>query len=175
MKILILNGSPRKKGNTAKLVQAFTEGAEEKGHTVVCIPVASKKIAGCLACEHCHTKGNGQCVQKDDMQEVYTHLSDAQMLVLASPVYYHDFSAQLKCAIDRLYACAYPAKPPMLEKMALIMSSMSPNVFDGAIYVYKKNFVEYLGLQDMGIFTIPGEHAGTMEALPKLRAFGASV
>ena len=95
MKILVLNGSPRPKGNTAALVEAFAAGARESGHQVHVIPVCRKRIAGCLACEYCHTKGNGRCIQQDDMQEVYPLLDEAEMLVLASPVYYHNFSGQL--------------------------------------------------------------------------------
>lgn len=74
MRILVLNGSPRPKGNTKQMVDAFRSGAESAGHRVDVIDVCRKKIAGCLACEYCHTKGNGACVQKDDMQEVYSLL-----------------------------------------------------------------------------------------------------
>lgn len=86
MKILILNGSPRPNGNTAALVSAFVEGAKENGHEITVVPVCQKKIAGCLACEYCHTKGEGRCIQHDDMQEVYPVLAEAEMIVLASPV-----------------------------------------------------------------------------------------
>lgn len=95
MQILVLNGSPRPHGNTAAMVEAFRRGAEENGHTVAVVNVCKKKIAGCLACEHCHQKGSGherQCVQKDDMQEIYPLLDEAEMIVLASPIYYHGFS-----------------------------------------------------------------------------------
>ena len=74
MQILVLNGSPRPHGNTAAMVEAFRKGAEENGHVVTVVNVCQKKIAGCLACEYCHQEGSGherQCVQKDDMQEVY--------------------------------------------------------------------------------------------------------
>lgn len=86
MRILVLNGSPRPKGNTKQMVDAFREGAESAGHKVDVIDVCRKKIAGCLACEYCHTKGNGVCVQKDDMQEVYSLLGEVDMLVIASPI-----------------------------------------------------------------------------------------
>ena len=72
------------------------------------IDVCRKKIGGCLACEYCHTEGRGSCIQKDDMQQVYDLLRQADMLVLASPIYYHGLSGQLKCAIDRFYSAAYP-------------------------------------------------------------------
>lgn len=92
MKILILNGSPRPQGNTAAMVAAYAEGAREAGHEVNAIDVCKLKIGGCLACEYCHTKGDGRCVQKDDMQEIYPLLEEAEMIVLASPVFYHSFN-----------------------------------------------------------------------------------
>ena len=83
MKILILNGSPRTDGNTAAMADAFKKGAESAGSEVTVVDVAKKKIAGCLACEHCHTKGDGACVQNDDMQEVYPLLAEADAVVIA--------------------------------------------------------------------------------------------
>lgn len=108
MKILVLNGSPRPNGNTAAMVNAFIEGAGENGNDITVVPVCSRHIAGCLACEYCHTKGNGTCIQQDDMQEVYPVLDAAEMIVLASPVYYHSFTGQLQCAINRIYALDKP-------------------------------------------------------------------
>lgn len=92
MKILILNGSPRANGNTAKMIRAFKKGAESAGHEVTVVDVCRKNIKGCLACEYCHGKGRGQCIQKDDMQEIYELLKDTNTLVLASPIYYHNIS-----------------------------------------------------------------------------------
>ena len=134
MKILVLNGSPRPQGNTAAMVQAFAEGARDAGHSVTVVEVCKKKIAGCLACEYCHTKGKGHCVQQDDMQQVYPLLEEAEMIVLASPIYYHGFTGQLQCAINRIYALD---KPKHLKKAALIMSSGSDHVYCGAIYEYQ--------------------------------------
>ena len=62
MNILVLNGSPRPNGSTKKMVEAFREGAESAGHTVNTVDVCHKRIAGCLACEYCHTDGNGECI-----------------------------------------------------------------------------------------------------------------
>ena len=62
MKILVLHGTPRPHGNTAALVEAFTKGAREAGHTVTVVNVCRGKIAGCLACEYCHTQGGGKCI-----------------------------------------------------------------------------------------------------------------
>ena len=71
MKILVLNGSPRPNGNTAAMVSAFVTGAVASGHKVSVVNVCQKNIHGCLGCEYCHTKGNGSCIQNDDMQKVY--------------------------------------------------------------------------------------------------------
>ena len=176
MKILILNGSPRPNGNTAAMVRAYAEGASEAGHTVHIVNVCQKKIAGCLACEYCHTKGGGsihrpggKCIQQDDMQEVYPLLEEAEMIVLASPIYYHSFSGQLQCAINRIYALD---KPKKLRKAALILSSGSDLVYSGAIFEYQNSF---LHLEDCGMFAAHGEENQSPELLEQLRAAGRNL
>lgn len=153
MKILVLNGSPRPNGNTAAMVSTFREAAEEKGHQVVVFNVCKMNIKGCLACEYCHGKGHGACVQKDDMQEVYDALKDTEMIILASPIYYHGISGQLKCVIDRLYSALYPTAPRTLKKVAMFLSSGDPEMYDGAKFSYDGDFLGYLRLQGMGTFT----------------------
>ena len=172
MQILVLNGSPRPHGNTAAMVEAFRKGAEENSHAVIVVNVCQKKIAGCLACEYCHQEGSGherQCVQKDDMQAIYPLLDEAEMIVLASPVYYHGFSGQLQCAINRIYALD---KPKKLKKAALILSSGSDHVYGGAIYEYQNSFLNYLRLEDMGIYTAYDQQNQSPEKLEALYQFG---
>lgn len=172
MKILVLNGSPRVRGNTVAMIDAFKRGAEEKGHTVSVINVCQKKISGCLACEYCYKKDSGherQCIQQDDMQEVYPILDEAEMIVLASPVYYHSFSGQLQCAVNRTYALD---KPRNLKKVALIFSSGSDHVYGGAIYEYQNSFLLYLKLEDMGIYTAFDKQNQSQEKLEGLYQFG---
>ncbi len=62
------------------MIEAFCEGLKEAGHEWDVYDVCKMNIRGCLACEYCHTKGNGQCVQKDDMQNIYHQLQEAEML-----------------------------------------------------------------------------------------------
>ena len=94
------------------------------------------------------------------------------MIVLVSPVYYHSFSGQLQCAINRIYALDKPAK---LKKAALILSSGSDNVYDGAIYEYQNSFLDYLKLEDMGIFTAYDKQNKSEEKLAELKAFGKTL
>ena len=175
MRILVLNGSPRENGNTKKMVSAFKEGAVSSGHRVDVVDVCRKNIGGCLACEYCHTKGGGECIQKDDMQEVYALLQEAEMLVIASPIYYHGISGQLKCAIDRFYSAAYPKKPPKLKKVAMILSSGDADMYDGALFSFKGDFLDYLGLENMGVFTAHGEENVSPSKLSEIRKFGAGI
>lgn len=172
MNILILNGSPRPNGNTAAMVAAFVEGAKKKNHQITVIDVCKKKIAGCLGCEHCHTRGGGVCIQEDDMQKVYEALESAEMLVIASPIYYFGYSGQLQCAIHRTYAIGIPRR---LKKSMLILSSGSNNVYEGAIYEYKKSFLEYMHLQDMGIYTAYGAKNKSRELLTQLKEVGENL
>ena len=102
-KILILEGSPRKNGNSAILSNEFARGAEEAGCSVEKIRVCGKKIAGCLGCNACYRNG-GTCVQKDDMAEIREKMLAADVIVLASPIYFYSMTAQMKAVIDRTYA-----------------------------------------------------------------------
>lgn len=100
--ILILSGSPRKGGNSDVLCDQFAKGAKEAGHAVEKIRVAEKNIGYCRACYAC--KAGGKCVIQDDMAEILQKMIDADVLVMASPVYFYSIDAQLKTLIDRTVA-----------------------------------------------------------------------
>ena len=170
MKITVLNGSPRKQ-NTAAMVDAFAEGAKAAGHEVEVLQVGRMKINGCLACEYCHGKGEGKCVQKDDMEKVMPAYMDCDMIVFASPIYYFDMTAQLSAAIQRVYAIGKPTKA---TKAALLLSSASPNPFEGAIATYK-TMLGFMGLEDAGIITAAGDENGSEAKLSEIREFARAL
>lgn len=101
-KVLILSGSPRKNGNSDILCDEFMKGAKESGNEVEKIRVSEKNIGYCRACYAC--KETGICAIKDDMGEVLQKMIDADVIVLASPVYFYSIDAQLKALIDRTVA-----------------------------------------------------------------------
>ena len=98
-KVLILSGSPRKGGNSDLLCDEFARGAEKAGHLVEKIHVQDLKISGCLACYGC--RETRVCVQKDDMAQVLEKMIAADVIVLATPVYFYSLDGQMKTMIDR--------------------------------------------------------------------------
>ncbi len=104
--IIILNGSPRKTGNTAALTASFTKGAEEAGNHVTEFFLDKMNINGCKGCFGGGKDAENPCVQKDDMAQIYPVFKEADIVVLASPVYYWSIAGQLKTAFDRLFAVA---------------------------------------------------------------------
>ena len=118
----------------------------------------------------CLGKGEGTCIQKDDMQEIYPKLQWADMIVLASPIYYWGFSGQMMSLITRFYA---PGKPAA-TKYALFLSSGSPGVYDAPISEYK-SILRFFGAEDMGIMTVYGADNSSEDTLAKFREFGESL
>ena len=98
-KILIISASPRKGGNSDILCDRFMQGAEEAGNTVEKVFLRDLKIGYCMACYGC--RGTKKCVQKDDMEELLSRMIEADVLVLATPVYFYSMDGQLKTMIDR--------------------------------------------------------------------------
>ena len=97
-KIVVLNGSPRKNGNTSALVKAFTEGAESAGHTVTEFFLDSMNIHGCKGCFGGHSSRECPCVQNDDMNVIYPAVKACDVMVLATPLYYWNMSGR-SCAL----------------------------------------------------------------------------
>jgi multimeric flavodoxin WrbA len=102
-KVLILSASPRKGGNSDLLCDRFMHGAREAGHQAEKIFLRDKKITYCTGCGVCQSNG-GMCVQKDDMAEVLDKMVAADVLVMATPVYFYTMNAQMKTLIDRTCA-----------------------------------------------------------------------
>jgi multimeric flavodoxin WrbA len=166
MKIAVFNGSPRKE-NTSAMVDAFTEGAKAAGHDVQEYHVGKMKINGCLGCGYCKTKGNGQCVQKDDLEKIMPAYLEADMIVFASPIYYFAMTAQIESAIQRVFCVGKPLKA---KQAALLLSSGSPGVYDSAIAQYK-GYMAYTGIADAGIITAYGDENKSEAKMNEIREF----
>jgi len=104
MKITILQGSARKKGNTARVLTWVEEELIDLGHDVDSIYLHSKNLKGCLGCGKCKEKPDTiGCVQRDDVPEILGKMINSQLVIFSSPLYFWGFSAQIKAIIDRTY------------------------------------------------------------------------
>ena len=180
--ILILNGSPRLKGNTAMLCDAFTRGAESAGHTVTRIDLQKLDIHGCLGCMKGGKDPASPCVQKDGMEKVYPAYVAADIVVLASPMYYWAFSGQLKTAFDRLFAVAEcnPGYANPRKECALLMAAEGDTPDNSKpVLDYYKTLLGFLQWKDLGYVLAGGVlEAGAIAGKPVLeeaRAFGAAL
>ncbi len=172
MKVLLLNGSARKNGGTATMSEAFARGARESGHEVNVLDIAQMNIHGCLGCEGCHASGSGKCVQRDDMDLVYPLWDSADVIIVASPVYYGSFSGQMHCLIHRTYA---GDKPKKCKAMALFLCSGSRGVYEASERIYHGFMQGYYGVQDLGVFEATTAVAKSEDMTARLTELGQTL
>jgi multimeric flavodoxin WrbA len=137
MKVIGFVGSPRKEGNTAWAVNVgaalILEAAKAHGADTQCFPASGLDIRPCKGCLACHKEGRSGCVQKDDMQKIYTALEEADALVLGSPVYMGQMTAQTTAFVNRLFAIISPHFSPNYKprakkiKLVLVFTQGNPD------------------------------------------------
>ena len=147
--IIVLNGAARKNGNTAKLVDAFADGAKSAGHQVKVFYLDSMDIHSCKGCLHAGKDPKHPCSQRDDMDQIYAEFADADVVAFASPLYFWTVTGTLKTAADRLYAelecLGYGGFP---KQSALLMTA------DGGDYsqavTWYRTYERNLGWKNLG-------------------------
>jgi multimeric flavodoxin WrbA len=147
--VLILEGSPRKGGNTSVLLDAVGRGIARAGGSLERIRVAELEVAPCLGCGGCDK--TGLCVVKDEMQALYEKITAARRLILASPIYFYALTAQLKAVVDRGQALwsrkslaqkagSWRADPERKGFLVAVAATRGERVFEGAILTAKYFF-----------------------------------
>lgn len=154
MNILVLSGSPRRGGNTDLLVEAFVKGASER-HSVEVVTVSDGKIHPCIGCNACFKREGHTCFQNDDMVEIYAKMSRAEMLVIASPVYFYGLSSQLKAVIDRFHNPIRDTFPLRRTALLLVGAATLPELFDSILAQYRL-CLNFFHLEDMGKVLVRG-------------------
>lgn len=162
MKIVVLEGSPNKKGSSNLLADCFRQGAEEAGHTVEIIDTAHGNIHPCTGCIHCGYEG--PCVQKDDVEYIREKVLSADMLVFVTPLYYYGMSAQLKTMIDRFCAFNSSIQRKHMKSALLAVAWNSDNWTFEALEAHYRTLLRYLNLEDMGM--VLGTGCGTPSQTP---------
>ncbi|QGY40270.1 flavodoxin family protein [Pseudodesulfovibrio cashew] len=156
-KILIISASPRKDGNSDLLCDEFMRGAQQSGHDVEKIRLSERHINYCTGCCSC-VSGGGKCVQKDDMNDIFPKVLAADVLVLASPVYFRSFNGQMKTFMDRI--CPIYSRIHDTEVYFIVSAAggsipvestfMSFRVFTGCLDVEEKGTLAVTGIWDAG-------------------------
>ena len=145
-KVLVILGSPRRKGNSAILADQITKGVKSSKVKVETIHIQEKKIAPCKACFTCQKKNSKGCSIQDDMQEFYPKLIEADAWVIASPVYWFTMSAQTKIFLDRCFALpAYQNDPFKGKRIAIAMTYGGEDPFDSGCVNALRSFQDAFG------------------------------
>lgn len=178
MKVLCVQGSPRKKGNSATLANQFIAMAESRGATIETYILNELDFKPCQACYACKTKFD-HCALHDDLTPVLTALGDCDLVVVATPVYYGDISAQTKAFIDRTFSFVNPDfenRPDPVrfapgKKMVWIITQEAPAEFHGDIFQrYGGMFKSYAGFETHLIRGTDVEEPGEVADKPEIMA-----
>ncbi len=173
MKILAFQGSPRLKGNTDLLLDAFLEGAQEGGGEIEKINLYRIDLKPCLECGECDE--TGECVIPDDMREIYPKLDQAHVIVVASPIFFYNITSRTQALVERSQA-RWVAKYVLKRTLSLphpryglflsLGATQGKKLFEGVQRVIKYFFdalqVEYQG----GLFYRGVEKKGAIKTHP---------
>ena len=167
MKVLGIFGSPRRGGNTEILLEEALKGAEKEGANIERLYLGDFTITPCKECHGCDD--TGKCILLDDMGKIYPKLLEADVVILASPIFFYGVTAWAKALIDRsqaLWARKYLLKDPLLGRegkrrkgfFISVGATKGPKVFDGAILTVKY-FFDVLNAEDAGELVFRGVEA----------------
>jgi len=171
-KILILNGSPKKNGNTSKLISWFSEEARSRGARVKVVRAASlvSKTNGCISCRACQKNDKYECVINDDIKGVLKEMKKADVIVFATPLYFYGPSAQLKLVIDRMFSLyKLDGTSPMNGKaMGLILSAYE-DIGLKAVEESFKLIADYSQMSFSSLLVPDARESGEVEAIKGIR------
>jgi len=173
-KILILNGSPKKDGNTAAMVDWFSQGARSKGADVEIVRTAylKYKALGCISCRKCQTNEKYECCIDDEAKPVLVKMAEVDVIVVATPLYFFSASAQLKLIFDRMFSLykwdndAGTMQTPLKGKTLVLLASAFEDVGLDAL---EKPFALTAKYSGMKFESILAANAGTSGEIAKKR------
>lgn len=148
-KILVLNGAARKNGSTAKLVEAFADGAGHAGNQVKIFYLDGMNIHSCKGCLKAGKDSRHPCSQRDDMEQIYAEFAEADVIVFASPVYFWTITGTLKTAADRLYAELECLGYGSFAKSSVLLMTADGGDYSQAVTWYR-TYERNLGWKNLG-------------------------
>lgn len=156
MKITVITGSPRRKGNSFAMTEAFIQAAEQRGHTVERFDAAFMKVGGCHACMTCYKTGRA-CSFNEEFDAIATSILASDVVVFTMPVYWYSIPAQIKGVIDCLFSLVVGGKEVAGKRCALIACCEEEDrtVLDG-VRVPMERTAALLKWEMVGEVLIPG-------------------
>ncbi|MFX0124084.1 MAG: flavodoxin family protein [Candidatus Hodarchaeota archaeon] len=181
--VIIVKGSPRKKGNSSILAESLAKGAKDSNAEVEEFFLQNMDIKPCNACDVCIKKPEKGCVIDDDMQLIYPKLRSADSIVIATPIYWFNMSAQTKIFIDRFYGLIEPQKHVLKDKrIGIILTYGDTNEHSsGAVNAINsfKDMFRYIGAEIKGIIhgsaMDPGQIEQNTELMDKAYELGVEL
>lgn len=182
-KIIVINGSPKKNGNTAALIEWFSEGCREKGAQVEVAYAAGLKLkaAGCTSCRKCQARKEYACVIDDDVQGVLAQMLAADVIVMATPLYFFSASAQLKVVMDRMFALykwdnsAGTFSSPLEGKTFVLLGSAYEKMGLDALRKPFSLTAEYTGMRFESLLVPDAGASGEIRKKPGVRPKAAAL
>jgi multimeric flavodoxin WrbA len=184
-KVVVLLGSPRKKGNSTVLAKQIIHGVESVGAKVETVYLNGLNIKPCQGCYACKKENSTGCAVDDDMQSLYPKLVESDAWIIASPVYWFNMSAQTKIFIDRCFALwnEDPEINPMYKKrIAIAMSYGDSDPFTSGCVNALRSFQDaynFAGARIVGMIygsaEEPGEIASNVELMAKAEEIGKNL
>jgi len=173
-KILILNGSPKKDGNTAAIVDWFCKGASSKGADVEIVRTANLKykVSGCISCRKCQESEKYECCINDEAKPVLAKMAQVDVIVFATPLYFFGPSAQIKLVMDRMFSLykwdndAGTMKTPLKGKTLVLLASAFEDIGLDALEKPFALTAEYTGMKFESVLV---DNAGVSGDISKKR------
>jgi len=182
MKVVAFNGSARKDGNTAILINYVLSELKNEGIETELVQLAGQKIHGCIACYKCFEKKNKECAQKDDIaNECIKKMLEAEGIILGSPTYFSDVTPELKALIDRA-GLVSKANNCMLKRklgaaVVAVRRAGATHVFDTINHVFLSNEMIVPGsiYWNIGIGREKGEVEKDQEGIQTMKVLGQNM
>ena len=187
--VLVINGGGRPHGNTAKLIDSFIKGVTDAGHQAEVVSLVKNEVKPCFGCFSC-LNGKG-CIQKDSFNSIVPKMKNADLLVLASPLYYFQMNSRMKSFIDRFISIEskYPRDKSNKDEnaptkdIALLMTAEDNSEWNwkNIKLYYQTCFMEWLKFHDKGMILAGGcgiDNSGSIEKteyLKKAYEFGKKI
>ena len=177
-KILVISGSPKRGGNTDTLINWFSDGAKSNGAKIEVVRAASlkHKSAGCLSCRRCQKSDKYECVVNDDIKNVLIKMAAADVIVMATPLYFFSVSAQLKMVFDRMFSlykwdnAAGTMKTVLKGKKFVLIASAFEDVGLDALEKPFVLTVDYTGMKFYSLLVSNAGESGEVKTKPGIQS-----